>query len=132
MKKTLIALLLISVFSNAFANELDCTSSKKVEGWNGGSTFDFVKVRAALERNELKNPQIEGAFSADYDGLLDGKISRNQKWIRYSAIEDAWCWFTIVLPADFNQRIHFVGFVDKVCEEGRGRESFRVSCSLKP
>lgn len=126
-------LLSISI-SSAYASELVCQSSNVIDGWDGASTSDKLYLSAQIENENLQNPTIKGAFHASYDGTLKGIPSQNGKWLRFRTLEDAWCWFSVILPADFytySSIRSFNGFVDKICEEGLGKDSFRVRCSIK-
>ncbi len=116
------------------AQTLTCESLKKIEGWDGGNTYEKVKLSAHLSDKKIVDPVLNGAYKASYEGALSGKVSTNSKWIKYKYLQDAWCWYSVSVPADFNNQKRFAGFIDMRCEGysfATVINSIQVNCQLR-
>jgi hypothetical protein len=132
MKTIILLLALLSLLPDAQARQLQCQSEDKIDGWNAGSTYELLFLSAGIKGSNLVDPETTGAFMADYSGEMTGKDARSSRWLRFKFLEDAWCWYTLVLPQGFEQqRGGFLGFVDRICEEGHGQMSIRMSCQVR-
>lgn len=140
MKLAISTLMFILSFAAlASAKSVSCQSFEKVEGWNAGRTFDYVNFSAEVKANdELTNVLITGAFIAHTDSSV-ADIKKTPKspyysaYANFSALEDAWCWYSPFLPkfmADLDAGKEFKGFINRVCEAGN-RENIAVQCVIK-
>ncbi|WP_413561210.1 hypothetical protein [Bdellovibrio sp. HCB209] len=139
--KTLISTLVmaLSFASLASAKTVSCQSLEIVEGWNAGTTRDYVYFTADIKSNaELSNAVITGAFVAHTDSSV-ADITKAPKspyyaaYSNFSSLEDAWCWYNPFLPkfmADLDAGKEFKGFIGRVCESGN-RENIAVQCVIK-
>lgn len=120
--------------SYAPAKTLSCESLKKVEGWDGGNTNEKVQFLSKVNGKTLVGPELNGAYKASLNGDLFGTKSTNGKWVKYKYLEDAWCWFSVSLPLEFDKTSKFTGFVDVQCEGysiASVRNSVQMICQLK-
>jgi hypothetical protein len=134
MKNLLILIAILLILPEAFARgqKLECRSETKIDGWDGGLLHDYLYLHAGVVGSNLLEPQTSGAFIADHPGEMTGKVVGSPKWLRFKFLEDAWCWYTVVLPDGFEtKRGRFQGFVDRICEDGFGRMSVRMSCEVR-
>lgn len=119
MMKICIALLLFAFVNSAFAlnPKLNCKSLEKVNGWNGSPTFDYDYVSAEVDdENNLLGVQITGAHTSDKRDLK-AKLSSKYERAKYSLLEDAWCWYSVLLPKEvLNQKDDFKGAIQYSCE----------------
>jgi hypothetical protein len=142
--RTLFRLVAWSLFfpTIAFANQnvVNCTSVRQVAGWTGSSTFDKVRFSAVVKDNRtLQNAKIAGAFESAPGNLAADqsfvpRLPMYQGFNRFNSLEDAWCWFTPLLPNNVGEILpntRFTGFVQMVCEEGRNRQTVRLVCSKR-
>ena len=117
-------ILLVTLFFsfNTFAKAtLICNSQEKVEGWDGSSTFDKVSFTAYIQsETELEKAVVKGAFKTDMRDLQSDKNQDRSKYkrVRFGVLEDAWCWFNILLPKNFARRTNnFAGSIQYTCED---------------
>lgn len=118
---------------NAHASQLACKSFEKVDGKGAGvSAFDYVTYTAGVESaTRLTNANIQGAFKSDVRDLVADASGARFDRVRFQTLEDAWCWFNLLLPKDFaGQQGQFRGAIQYSCE---GDSSFRyidMACQL--
>lgn len=137
MKKALFAFVFCSV-AQAFAGSvLICQSTTKVRGWNASETFDFLRLTAYVASNtEIQRAELKGAYVSDTRDLKADSNYRPRSaayanFNRFSVLEDAWHWFSPLLPKDLNsQSGRFTGFVQIMGEEGF-KETVRLNCHLR-
>lgn len=105
MKTVFFALLLALVSaSTSYARaDLSCTSVDKIYGWTGTTTYEFLSLTGkVVSATELRGAQVSGAFRSDrrdvriqpYRPIADIYKELN----RYQTLEDAWNWFSPLLP----------------------------------
>ncbi len=120
------------------ASALNCSTEQKIEGWDGSTTHDYLKLTAEVTTNgDLQGAAIRGAYLTDQRDLTADvnykPTSPTYKMFnRYSVLEDAWNWFMILLPKDLSERglaQEFTAYVQIVGEEGfKGTE--KLTCTL--
>lgn len=140
MKTLMTAIALtLSFASFAEAKTLSCQSFAAVDGWTGTATHDFAILTANLGIHEqLSSARISGAFLASAevslaDTAYTSKNPRYQDYTRFSALEDAWCWYSPFLPKQITNLVvgtQFTGFVNRTCENGAS-ENIAMKCVIK-
>jgi hypothetical protein len=128
MKALLLTTSLLFSLNSFSKATLICHSQKKVEGWNGSSTFDKVKFTSYIRsETELESAEVSGAFMTDNRDLqaeID-EDSRKYKRVRFGVLEDAWCWFNVLLPKNFARRTrNFAGSIQYTCESWQYRYEY--------
>ncbi len=113
---------------------LICKSPEKIKGWDGWHTDDYLKYTAYIEsETELHKAVINGAYGTDMRSLIadvdaDNKFSRR----RFSVLEDAWCWFKLLVPKGYSELVgNFKGTVQYTCEDYNGYEYIDLGCFIK-
>ncbi len=129
--------LALALASISEAKTLNCQSFDIIEGWNGGTTHSPVYFNAEVESDVfLAHASITGAFTAsakfsEISELSTSKNPRYANYARFSAVEDAWCWYTPFLPAKISQAGgEFTGFISRVCEGNTGLMNIAMSCTV--
>lgn len=120
MKNIILFIALLTSFNVFSKATLICNSQEKIEGWDGSSTFDKVSFTAYIQsENELEKAVVKGAFNTDMRDLQsDNKDRSKYKRVRFGVLEDAWCWFNVLLPKNFARRTNnFAGSIQYTCEE---------------
>ncbi|QDK45251.1 hypothetical protein DOM22_08830 [Bdellovibrio sp. ZAP7] len=129
----------LSFASISEAKFLTCQSFEAIEGWTGSATHDFAHLTAAVSaNNELASAKLSGAVlaSADVSTPDTGFTSKNpryQDYTRFSALEDAWCWYSPFLPkqlAALPEGSVFTGFVNRTCENGSAT-NIAMKCAVE-
>jgi hypothetical protein len=120
------------------ASTLNCSTEQKIEGWDGSTTHDYLKLTAEVTPSgDLQGAVIGGAYLTDQRDLTaDANYKPTsptyKMFNRFSVLEDAWNWFSILLPKDLSQRglgQKFSAYVQIVDEEGfKGTE--KLTCAL--
>lgn len=135
--KFLTIIILMTSLSTAFANSLVCQSAQKIDGWDGGNTYDYFRFTAKvasgskLLQAEVAGPYFAGPETLDADRNYNPSSERYRGHTRFSALEDAWNWFIPVMPNNFaGRRTPFVGFVQIIGENGF-KGTVTVNCRIK-
>jgi len=128
MLKFIVSAMLLVASTSAFANELLCSSKKDETLY---FTDGQIRVTAKVINSEhLQNVEmISGGNPGFTETELVGKKNQTGKYIRFQS-SDAWCNYTITLPAGFMTRDTTVLFLDAKCEEGNNSEH-RLNCRLQ-
>ena len=117
-----------------------CNSFDMINGWTGVETFKKLKFTAyLLPGSEIDKAQLNGAYISDVRRIMadPNYTSKNPKYLgfnRFVNLEDAWCWFTPLLPKSIGSMASgsgFVGYVQMACEEGRNQRTIGMACFLK-
>ncbi|QLY26950.1 hypothetical protein [Bdellovibrio sp. KM01] len=117
----------LSFASISEAKSLTCQSFQAIDGWKGTATHDFALLTATVSaNNELASAKLSGAVltsagTSTPDTGFTSKSPRYQDYTRFSALEDAWCWYSPFLPkqlATLPEGTVFTGFVNRTCENG--------------
>ena len=124
--------------SNVNSDLVICKSNEKVDGWVGHASNDYVRFTAYIVDNKtLFRPQIQGAFGADYSATenlsADREDPKYPDTIRFFGLEDAWCWFGLIAPKDFNSKEDdFKASIQYTCEDwGYSFNYIPMSCFIK-
>ncbi|MCB0369819.1 MAG: hypothetical protein KDD45_10375 [Bdellovibrionales bacterium] len=137
MKKLLVlSITLIGLLSKA--SSLYCVSYDIVNGWDSSATHEKVILTAkVLANSELNNVTINGAYKSDTRDLsIDPTYKpKNPKYYsmnRYHVLEDAWHWFSPLLPKNLSLtplNKKFTGYIQVYGEQG-WVNNIAVSCQL--
>ena len=126
---------LVSFSSTAREASIFCRSQGNVEGWTGGNTNEEVQFRAYYNSvdNNLLHAQVTGAYESDkYDTLKVSKNARKKDYVLYEVLEDAWHWFTPILPEVFPKKDGgFEGLLLVLGEEAYTMGTIRMNCYLE-
>lgn len=117
--KAIILILLQTISFSLFADPvLICQSQSEVEGWDGSKTHEKVRFTAYVKNSNLiEKAIINGAFKSDERDLQSEEQDTKYKRVRFGVLEDAWCWFNILLPRNFATRTrNFAGTIQYTCE----------------
>lgn len=113
---------------------LSCRSVRPLTGWNASETRAHLVLRAVIESNEqLRGADLSGAYEAGPTDVAVDKSyrARNPRYANLNRfgppIEDAWHWFTPLLPKNLlAQTSEFEGFVRIMAEEDNFVETPQV------
>jgi hypothetical protein len=119
--------------SNPIAQDLSCKSFTEIDGWDGSSTTDFVFYRAKVVSDvRISEAEIDGAYRSDSRDLVADLDPENRyPRHRFRTLEDAWCWFNLLVPKGFSEREgDFRGTIQFICEEWSGYSYIDMSCRI--
>jgi hypothetical protein len=132
--KTILGLLFLTQIS--FAASLNCVSLKDIYGWTGTETHEKMILKGELASDGLlKESKISGAYESDKRDLkvipYVNKNPRYNNYAKFSSLEDAWNWFSILLPQNASSLTRpFLGYVQVVGEQGY-KETVTLNCLVK-
>lgn len=139
MKHLLIAMsfLIVAIPALAANPVLICKTDDKVEGWDGGSTNDFVFLTAYVDSDvQISKAQIKGAFLTDIRDLQADKkykpvAASYRDMNRFGVLEDAWHFFRPLLPKNLTTlRGSFTGYIQITGEDGY-KETLKLGCFVR-
>ncbi len=139
MKNVILALFLfLPLISQANNKVIVCSSFNVVNGWGGLATK--VNFTADVNTNtQLSNAHVSGAITSDVrqikaDTTFVAPSAHYLGYNRFSALEDAWCWYMPVLPKNvghLSTGSKVEGYIQMFCEDGQNRQAIAVSCFIK-
>lgn len=136
MSKSIIVLLSLVVYANiSFAqNELPvliCNSLEKVNGWDGSQTNTKLKYTAYIKSStELLDAEVTGAYYSDKRDISIRKETKS--FVKFQTLEDAWNWFVLSIPKNFNQIDRsFTAYVNVHAEDRYGWQDVEMKCFIK-
>jgi hypothetical protein len=140
LMKNLWVVFFVLASTPALASQINCVSYKSVTGWVGTPTNDNIRLSGMLKSDsEITGARVSGAYESDKadlkaDPKFIPKYPQYENMNRFSALEDAWCWFRPLLPKNISKLStykSFQAFLQVVCEEGRNAHTYLLSCSLR-
>lgn len=133
----ILTLTLLTLTAHAASPAVICRSPEKVDGWDGGSTNEPVLFTAYVESDtQLRAAEVKGAYVSDTRDLAADTTYRPrarayQGLNRFGPLEDAWHWFSPLLPKDLlAQRGTFRAYLQVMGEEGY-KGTLALNCFLK-
>ena len=136
--RKLLFLTLIVFSSSALASPvLICKTNYKVRGWHAAETYDFVRLTAYVDSDrELRDAVVFGAYKSDQQDVsakpnYKPENPRYKNYNKFEPLEDAWHWFSPLLPKNLETLDgNFTGYVQVVGESGY-ITTLKMDCFLK-
>lgn len=137
MKSFFLSLLVFASGSAFAAQTLICQSYERVDGWKAVDVHDYLRFTAYLMPDgSLGKARVDGAYASDMRDLsVDPKYVPKspayKNYNRYPLLEDAWHWFTPLLPKDIlTRKGKFTGYM-QIMGEDEFKGTVRLRCFVR-